>query len=79
MNGERYPGESLPFAPLMRYANGRLVAIIELTNLWFVYRQNEAKMLDLFNAWRALPRNLTARASRRQRRRRSFVHAQQRR
>jgi hypothetical protein len=29
MNGERYPGESLPFEPSMRHADGRLIAIIE--------------------------------------------------
>ena len=31
MNGERYPGESLPFEPSMRHADGRLIAIIERT------------------------------------------------
>ena len=29
MNGERYPGESLPFEPSMRHADDRLIAIIE--------------------------------------------------
>ena len=29
MNGERYPGESLPFEPSMRHADGRTIAIIE--------------------------------------------------
>jgi hypothetical protein len=29
MSGERYPGESLPFEPSMRHADGRLIAIIE--------------------------------------------------
>ena len=31
MNGERYPGESLPFEPSMRHADGRLIAMIECT------------------------------------------------
>jgi hypothetical protein len=31
MDGERYPGESLPFEPSMRHADGRLIAIIERT------------------------------------------------
>ena len=29
MNGERYPGESLPFEPSMRHADGRMIAKIE--------------------------------------------------
>jgi hypothetical protein len=33
MNGERYPGERLPFEPSMRDADGRLIAIIERINL----------------------------------------------
>ena len=33
MNGERYPGESLPFEPSMRHADGRVIAIIEYDNL----------------------------------------------
>ena len=31
MNGERYPGESLPFEPSMRHADGRVIAISEIT------------------------------------------------
>ena len=58
MNGERYPGESLPFEPSMRYADGRLIAIIERTTLH--YWQNEAKMLNLFNAWLGPTENLGA-------------------
>ena len=33
MNGERYPGESLPFEPSMRHADGRLIATIETRDL----------------------------------------------
>jgi hypothetical protein len=29
MNGERYPGESLPFEPSMRHADGQLIAMAE--------------------------------------------------
>ena len=50
MNGERYPGESLPFEPSMRHADGRLIAIIKCTTHSCMYWQNEAKMLNLFNA-----------------------------
>ena len=50
MNGERYPGESLPFEPSMRHADGRLIAIIErFTTYSCMSWQNEAKMLNLFN------------------------------
>ena len=50
MNGERYPGESLPFEPSKRHAYGRLIAIIERTTYGCMAWQNEAKMLNLFNA-----------------------------
>ena len=72
MNGERYPGESLPFEPSMRHADRQMIAKIErytyscmsgrtkpkcaITVFW----QNEAKMLNLFNAWRVLPNSGTA-------------------
>jgi hypothetical protein len=32
MNGERYPGEGLPFEPSMRDADGRLIAMVERHN-----------------------------------------------
>ena len=60
MNGERYPGESLPFEPSMRHADGRLIAIIETRDLWLYDWQNEAKMLNLFNAWPGPTENLGA-------------------
>jgi hypothetical protein len=51
MNGERYPGESLPFEPSMRHADDRVIADKRLiVASW----QNEPKMLNLFNAWRVL-------------------------
>ena len=49
MNGERYPGESLPFEPSMRHADGRVIAIIERATYGCMAWQNEAKMLNLFN------------------------------
>ena len=49
MNGERYPGESLPFEPSTRHAYGRLIAIIERTTYGCMVWQNEAKMLNPFN------------------------------
>jgi hypothetical protein len=30
MNGERYPGENLPFEPSTKHAESRLIAIIDL-------------------------------------------------
>ena len=33
MNGERYPGESLPFVPSMKHADGRLIAILKMDYL----------------------------------------------
>jgi hypothetical protein len=33
MNGERYPGESRPFEPSTRHADGRLIAMIETNYL----------------------------------------------
>jgi len=50
VNGERYRGESLPFEPSMRYADGsQLIAIVEINNLTLFFGQNEAKMLSVFN------------------------------
>jgi hypothetical protein len=50
MNGERYPGESLPFEPSMRHADDRLIAIIRRTTYSCFDWQNEAKILNLINA-----------------------------
>ena len=61
MSSERYPGESLPFEPSMRHADGKLIAIIKVHYLQLYYSQNEAKMLNLFNARRVLPKSGTAR------------------
>ena len=41
----------------MRHADGKLIAIIKVHYLQLYYWQNEAKMLNLFNAWR-VSRNL---------------------